>query len=111
MVYPSARNKKNIMSIATLLFLSFTALYIHGSFYKVIGYSDIKYKRMENDNYYIFVRNGNKDIKLECNKDDYEKITVDSNLSYGISYKWSTLSPNKGKLLDISFNDIIDNRT
>lgn len=60
--------------------------------------------------YYIFVRNGNNDVKLECTKDIYENITVDSNLAYGISYKGITLSPSKGKLLYINFDDIIDNR-
>jgi hypothetical protein len=106
----SSRNKKNTLIIVLLFLLSFTGLYIYGSFYTTTGFSDIKYKRIENNNYYIFVRNGNEDIKLECDKDDYEKITVDSYLAYGISYKWSTLIPNKGKLFYISFNDVIDNR-
>lgn len=103
----SSRIKKIAIIIAFLLFL--TGLYIYSSFNTTIGYSDIKYKQLENNNYYIFVRNENIDIKLECNKDDYEKVIVDSNLAYGISYKWSPLW-NKGKLLYINFNDVIDNR-
>jgi hypothetical protein len=106
----SSRYKRNALIIVLLFLLSFTGLYIYGSFYTATGFSNIEYKRIENNNYYIFVRNGNRVIRLECDKDDYEKITVDSYLVYGISYRWSTLMPNKGKLLYINFNDVIDNR-
>lgn len=109
MKHTSSHNKKYAIIVVFLFLLSLTGFYIYSSFSISTGYSDIKYKRLENNNYYIFVRNENKDIKLECNKDDYEKITVDSYLAYGISYKWSTLL-NKGKLLYINFNDVIDNR-
>lgn len=106
----SSRNKIITLIIVILFLLSFAGLYVYGSFYTTTGYCDIKYKQIENNKCYIFARNGNKNIRLECNKDDYEKITVDSYLAYGISYKWSTLSPNRGKLLYINFNDVIDNR-
>ena len=109
-MHTSTQKKKVILSIVFLFLAALISLYVYGSFNTTTGYSDVKYKRIEDNNYYIFVPNGNSDIKLECTKDDYEKIIIDKNLAYGISYKWSTLSPNKGKLLYINFNDVIDNR-
>ena len=104
----TSSHKKIIVLFAVILF--FSGFYIYSTIYKTIGFGTITHKNTDNSKYFIYVNKGNSDIKLECTKDIYEKIIVDKDLAYGISYKWSTLSPEKGKLLYINFNDTIDNR-
>jgi hypothetical protein len=110
MTKASTRKIIIIMSALTLFLGVFSGLQIYGSFSETTGYNNVIHKEIDNDRYFIYVNNGNTTIKLESTKYDYEKVIVNSDLAYGISYRWSTYSPQKGKLLNLNFNDVIDNR-
>lgn len=100
--------KKNF-SIFFIFLLILTSAYVYTTIYTTLGYSQIKSKSVENDKYYIFVINNEKTIKLECSKDEYEKIIAEDDIGYKMTYKWTSIT-NKGKIIDLSFDDIIDNR-
>jgi hypothetical protein len=74
------------------------------------GYYSITKKKVINQNYYIYVKDGNGVVQLKCLKQVYDKVIVNENLKYHIYYMTSKLSPTKGKLFFIKFNESIDNR-
>lgn len=101
---------KAIIVLPVLFSSIFISLTVYRTFFKTIGYLAIKHKNIENNNYYIYVDNEVSNVKLRCTEDIYKNVIVDNKLAYGISYKWTTLSPSKGSLLYIDLNNTIDNR-
>jgi hypothetical protein len=80
------------------------------SFVTTSGYAVISDKKIDDDTCYIYVDNGENAIRLNCTSDIYEQLVADNKLAYKIEYKWSELTPEKGKLIEITPNDVIDNR-
>jgi len=102
--------KETIIALSILFTLLFIILTVYRTFFKTIGYLAIKHKNIENNNYYIYVDNEDSNVKLKCTQNIYKNVIVDDKLAYGISYKWTMLSPSKGNLVYIDLNDTIDNR-
>lgn len=110
MTYTLINKKRIILTVTIFLLLCFIGLLYHFSVNTTTGYSYIKYKQKDDNHCFIRVINEDNYVDLECTIDIYERAIVDYDLAYGISYKWSTFFPNKGKLLYLDFDDAIDNR-
>lgn len=73
--------------------------------------SNITTKNTNGDKFYFSVKEQEtgETIVIECSKDIYEKITVDNNIYYLMTYRKITFIKNKGYLGDIDTIDIINN--
>lgn len=107
-------HKRKIITRATILIIIGCLAFFFITIVTTTGYIDIQQKEVIDGKYYIYVDNkynGRTNIcQIECTRAEYDKVICDKNLTYKISYKSSKLFPNRGKLIYLNFNNIIDNR-
>ncbi|MDP4117503.1 MAG: hypothetical protein Q8903_15320 [Bacteroidota bacterium] len=100
----------NLVLVFMVLIMHAAALIYNFSIYTVIGYATLVNKEMQGNSCYIYVANNDKTVKLKCTQQEYDRLIVNNKLAYGIEYKFSTYTPDKGILMNISLDKTIDNR-
>ena len=104
------RSLKLTVFILILFFSSAITLRYFGSFVTTTGYHVISEKYIVDGVPFIKVVNGNNTTQIRCDFSEYEKLIIDKSISYNISFKYSSFSSERGKLIYLLTNDKIDNR-
>ncbi|MDF2611826.1 MAG: hypothetical protein K0R92_3300 [Lachnospiraceae bacterium] len=94
-----------VISITHILLLTYVFSYT-----TISGYAVIDKKAISEDAYCIYINKEDYSIRLRCSSAVYDQVVTDENLAYKIVYKWSKLTPDKGKLIELIPTDTIDNR-
>jgi hypothetical protein len=103
--------KYPLIILCIVIHLCILALY-GGYGYTVSTLSNIIEKESYNDNYFITIKNKelNRNIKIECDINEYNKVEVNKDIYYMIEYRRLIYIENKGYLGKIDTEEIIDNR-
>lgn len=106
----STKSFKVILFTLFLFSCTVSMLVYLTSYMTTTGYAPIYKKYIVDGVPFIQVLHEAQPIELRCDRNEYEKIIIDDDLAYGISYKSSHFSPGKGTLIYILPSETIDNR-
>lgn len=106
----STKSFKVILFTLFLFLCTVARLVYLTSYMTTTGYAPIYKKYIVDGVPFIQVLYEAQLIELRCDRNEYEKIIIDNDLAYSISYKSSHFSPRKGTLIYILPSETIDNR-
>lgn len=101
------RYKKKFIIVPIILIIAGVLLFVayKMSVYNVEGWSAIERKEEIDERFFLFVKNNDNIIRLECEPEQYKEIIIDSHIMYHISYTYSTYTPAKGNLIFIILDE------